>query len=187
MTTVAAEAEAWSRRLRVGGRIHRARMGIRDRRRLAGARVPGLDVRLRPRRVRIPAGRTDGARSVRVRFVPDWVGAREPDGLDRRCGSRRALDGRPRHNGSRPPAPTARGSATGRCASAATRPGDKGLHAPTGTPAGVAVRPRADGSAVDTAFGSNFDSMVYLPSGRYPAVGWGGAVVPVGKWAYVWE
>lgn len=40
---------------------------------------------------------------------------------------------------------------------------------------------------IDTAFGSNFDSMVYLPSGRYPAVGWGGAVVPVGKWAYVWE
>jgi hypothetical protein len=40
---------------------------------------------------------------------------------------------------------------------------------------------------VDTAFGMNFDSMVYVPSGRYPAIGWGGAVVPIGAWAYVWE
>lgn len=40
---------------------------------------------------------------------------------------------------------------------------------------------------VSTAFGLNFDSMVYVPSGRYPEVGWGGAVVRIGAWAYVWE
>ena len=38
-----------------------------------------------------------------------------------------------------------------------------------------------------TSFGMNFDSMVYIPSGRYPEFCWGGRVVPIGAWAYVWE
>jgi hypothetical protein len=40
---------------------------------------------------------------------------------------------------------------------------------------------------VSTGFGMNFDSMVYVPSGNYPKIGWGGAVVRIGAWAYVWE
>jgi hypothetical protein len=40
---------------------------------------------------------------------------------------------------------------------------------------------------VNTPYGLSFDRMVYVPSGRYPTTGWGGAVVPIGRSAYVWE
>jgi hypothetical protein len=40
---------------------------------------------------------------------------------------------------------------------------------------------------VPMPFGLGFDSAIYLPRGRYPETGWGGRVVRVGDWAYVWE
>jgi hypothetical protein len=48
---------------------------------------------------------------------------------------------------------------------------------------------RVDAWALDVPipFGRGFDRAIYLPGGRYPDKGWGGAVVRVGDWAYVWE
>ncbi len=38
---------------------------------------------------------------------------------------------------------------------------------------------------VEAFNGSGWDQLIYLPNGRYPRVGFGGAVKRLGDWAYV--